>query len=146
MSAIRGLVGYCTSQLNRCEADSGRLDAAASERISPRTGSSLSGFHIGDEHGIGTIKLREQPLQVTNLRQVVNGDVGIGWIAGEKILMIPFRRVKRVTRLDLGNDGTVEGVSLIELINIGRSDLCLLRVNGERWPSGIACRYRVPDG
>ena len=93
--------------------------------------SSLSGRHIGDEHGIGTIKLREQPLQVTNLRQVVDGDVGIGWIAGEKILMIPFGRVKRMTRLDLGNDGTVEGVRLIELINIGLGDLCLLRVNGK---------------
>ena len=64
--------------------------------------SSLSGRHIGDEHGIGAIKLREQPLQVTNLRQVVDGDVGIGWIAGKKILMIPFRRVKRMARLDLG--------------------------------------------
>jgi hypothetical protein len=65
-------------------------------------GSSLSGFLIRHEHGIGTIKLREQPLQVSNLRQVVDGDVRIGWFAGEKILMIPFGRVKRMTRLDLG--------------------------------------------
>lgn len=68
---------------------------------------------------MGPIRVRKEAFQSLNLRQIVDGDVGVSGISREEILMIGLGRVKSPIKLDLGDDRDTEDVSLIELGDIG---------------------------
>src|SRR5215475_10423657 len=67
------------------------------------------------EYRVSAIQVREQPLQILDLRQIVNHDVRIARVARQEILVVVLGRIKRVTSLDGGHDGRIEHASSIEL-------------------------------
>ena len=71
--------------------------------------------------GIGT-------LEIVDLREIVDHDVGVGRVQHQKVLMILLRGVEALERLDLGDDRRVEQAGLVELIDIRLGDLGLLGV------------------
>src|SRR5271170_7196399 len=84
-----------------------------------------------DEHRIGAIGLWKVALQLLDLRQVVDDDVGVARILRQKILMIGLGRIEGPAGLDGGDDRGVERMRLVELGDIGLGDLCLLRAGRE---------------
>ncbi len=70
-------------------------------------------------------------LQVVDLRQVVERDVGLRRIAGQVILMVALRRIEGMIRFDLRRDWLPEYVGLIELFDVGLGDTCLFGGRGE---------------
>jgi hypothetical protein len=71
-----------------------------------------------DQHRIIAIKLGEQAFQIGDLRQVVIDDIGVGGVQRQEVLMIGFCRIEAAARLDLGDDGRMIELRLIELRNI----------------------------
>src|SRR5215510_8128713 len=76
-------------------------------------------LHRGNGHRLIAIDIREQPLQVGDLRQIVENDIRIGGIANEEVLMIGLRREETLQGIDPGNDRATEYSCLIELGDVG---------------------------
>ena len=64
-------------------------------------------------------------LQVLDLRQVVDDDIGIGRMRRLKVLMIGLGRIELPRRLDLGDNSRIEDLCTIELFDIGLGDISL---------------------
>src|SRR2546430_12821502 len=73
-------------------------------------------------------------LQPLHLRQVVEDDVRLVGVAGEIVLVILLRGIEVLERRQLGDDRAREDVGLVQLIEIGLSDifLSLARVQDRR--------------
>src|SRR5262245_52694656 len=80
-----------------------------------------------DEHGFLAVVLGEQSLQVFDLWQVVDDDVGIAWIESQKVLVIVLGRIELAVGLNLRDDGRAEDACLAELRDVG---LCHVRLLG----------------
>ena len=80
-----------------------------------------------DEDGRRTKRIREQALQLTDLREVVEHDVGIGRIHLQKVLVIILGRVERLAGLDSGHDPPAEDFRIVQLRDVALRDAFLLR-------------------
>src|SRR5208283_943845 len=72
-----------------------------------------------NQYRIGAIEIRQDTLQIGNLREIVDDDIGAVGMAGQVILMVGFGRVERPVGLDTGDDRGCEHVRLVELCDIG---------------------------
>jgi hypothetical protein len=68
---------------------------------------------------IPAIDLAEQPLQVVDLRQIVDDDVRVAGIVHEEVLVVGLGREEGLVHLDFGDDGGVKDAGLVELADIG---------------------------
>src|SRR5215471_1401154 len=87
------------------------------------------------------VVFRKQLLQVLDLRQIVEGDIGLIRMQRQVVLMVCLGRKEFVERGDLGDDRPAIGMGALELRDIGFSDLLLLA--GGREDSRTVLRARV---
>jgi len=73
----------------------------------------------------------KEALQVGDLGQVVDDDVGIGRVADQEVLVIALGRIEALERVDAGDDRAGEGAGLAELGDIGLGDPPLLVIGIE---------------
>src|SRR5262245_5849765 len=78
-----------------------------------------------DEHGIAPVQIREETLEIVDLRQIVVDDVRIRGVERQEILVVALRRIERAARFDPGDDGPVEDVGLVQLPDVGLRDVRL---------------------
>jgi hypothetical protein len=74
------------------------------------------------------IESRKHPLQIVDLRQIVEHDVWIGRVQHREVLVIVFRPKEAAQRPELRDDRTREHLRLVELGDIRRGDLLLFIV------------------
>src|SRR5882724_9443619 len=79
----------------------------------------------GDGHRLFAIGSGEQLLQVGDLRQVVEHDIGVGGIVDEEVLVIGLGREESLQGIDPGRDGAAEDAGAVELGDIGLGDALL---------------------
>ena len=72
-----------------------------------------------DQHRVGPVEIRKQPLQGLDLRQVVEHDVRIGRVLRQEILMISLGADRRSCRFRWSSRSGAEGMRGIELGDIG---------------------------
>src|ERR1700676_319493 len=84
-----------------------------------------------DQHRGRTVQVRQDALEILDLRYVVDRDIGVGWVARQKILMIGLGRIERAVRFNSRDDGFLERMGLIELRDVGLRNLRLLGAGRE---------------
>ena len=73
---------------------------------------------VGDHHSFRAISVREEALEVFDLRQIVKDYVRIGWVQRQEILMIVLGGIERSVGLDGRDDRRVRRVRPSQLSNI----------------------------
>src|SRR3984893_9906036 len=81
---------------------------AANERSGSRSASCCR-----DQRPSRAVKVGEQSLQILDLRQIVDDDIGVSGVTCQEILMITLGRVEVPAGLNLGDDRSIEHLSLI---------------------------------
>jgi hypothetical protein len=92
---------------------------------------SFRGTWGGNQHRIGAIEFGKYLLQVIDLGQINILDVRLVRITGHVVLVIILGWIKLSAGLDLGDDGGVVDVRLVELGDIGFGNAGLLGVRRE---------------
>src|SRR5438067_10803656 len=84
------------------------------------------GARCRDQYWIGAIDVWLGPLQVLDLRQIVDHDVWTRRIPRQVVLVIVLGRIEGLVQLDTGNDRRLEDGRLPELVDVGLRDPGLL--------------------
>jgi len=103
----------------------------AEQRTNSGTTRSIPRRRRRDQHRDRAVKIGKQAPQILDLWQIVDDNVRISGITGQKILMIILGPVEIPAGLYLGDDRGIEYVHLVELDDIGLDDARLLRIGGK---------------
>src|SRR3954464_5977583 len=92
---------------------------------------SVGSLGVADQRRLLDVVLRKDLLQVLDLRDVVEGNIGLVRVQRQVILMIGLGGIKRLQRTDLGDDRLAVDFCGVELGDIGLRHLLLFVGRGE---------------
>src|SRR3954454_16103994 len=92
---------------------------------------SVGSLGVADQRRLLDVVLRKDLLQVLDLRDVVEGNIGLVRVQRQVVLMIVFRRIEPLQRADLGHDRLLVDLGGVELGDIGLRHLLLLIIGSE---------------
>src|SRR5882672_5898425 len=106
------------------------LDCFASLAMTKSSGS-VGDLGVAHQCGLLDVTIRKDLLQVLDLRDVVEGNIGLVRVQRQVVLVIVLRRIERLQRADLGHDRLLVDLGGVELGDIGLRHLLLLVIGGE---------------
>src|ERR1700720_1182692 len=76
-----------------------------------------------DQRRSRAVKVGEQSLQILDLRQIVDDDIGVSGVTCQEILMIILGRIEVAAGFNLGDDLRIEHVRLVELDDVSLGNM-----------------------
>src|SRR6478736_953323 len=126
--------------------NTGRMHGLRMVSAPPRNARASSSMLVSkcrDRHRLALIERGQRLLEVADLRQIIEGDIRVGGIPQEEVLVVVLGPEKSLQRVDTGGDRRAEHARLVELRNISDGDLSLGIVGVEDRRAILRARIRT---